>query len=186
MKTKRLLSIVLAAVLMLGLLTACGTPSPAESQPQPTLVRYDHPIGISMTMVEGFEPADAEGFLGGYKNRDLFISIAMAEELYESMANVGLDPELTLEEYGQFILDAYGIEGTVGPDALGNPRIRYEKEVQGQPISYFGYLYRNDVAFWTVTFMCKRADADALEADIAAWAATVQIPAEAVTEPYIP
>ena len=176
MKTKKLFSIVLAAVL---LMTACGTGTP-------TPVRYDHPIGLSLTMWEGFEVKDYEGFTGGYENRDQGICMIMAEELYESLANVGIDPEMTLAEYGQLINDSYNTAGTVGTDALGNTYFTYEREVQGGQASYFAYLYQNDVAFWTITFMCAREKADAMAEEFASWAATVELPTQAVGEVYIP
>lgn len=185
MRTKQLLSIVLTAVL-LGLLTACGTSPAAESQPQSALVRYDHPIGISLSMAEGFEIAEVEGILAGYQNRERVINVVVAEELYESLENVGLESELTLEEYGQLLLDSYGIQGSNRADSLGQQHILYEKAVEGQQVRYYAYLYQNDVAFWTVTFMCKRADAPELEEAFSLWASTVQIPAEAVTAPYVP
>ena len=110
MKHHKLIALVLAATL---LLTAC-----AASEPE--LVRYDHPTGLSLTMWEGFEGQDAEGFVGGYINQDQGIAILMAEELFASLANVGIDPEMTLEEYGRFLMDCYGLEGTVESDALGH------------------------------------------------------------------
>ena len=60
MRTNRMHSIVLPAVLLLGLLTACGMPKAGESQPQSALVRYDHPIGISLPMAEGSTVSDRE------------------------------------------------------------------------------------------------------------------------------
>ena len=52
-------TIVLPTVLMLGLLTGCST-SPAAESTQPATVRYDHPIGIRLTMAEGFEEQDRQ------------------------------------------------------------------------------------------------------------------------------
>ena len=169
MKHHKLIALVLAVLL----LTAC-----AASEPE--LVRYDHPTGLSLTMWEGFEVQDAEGFVGGYINRDRGIAILMAEELYGSLANVGIDPEMTLEEYGRFLMDCYGLGGTVESDAQGNTRFIYDRDVQGGQARYFAYLYRNDVAFWTVTFMCARDKADGLEETFSQWAATIELPTEAV------
>ena len=170
MKHHKLIALVLAATL---LLTAC-----AASEPE--LVRYDHPTGLSLTMWEGFEVQDAEGFVGGYINQDQGIAILMAEELFASLSNVGIDPEMTLEEYGRFLMDCYGLEGTVESDALGNTRFVYDRDVQGGQARYFAYLYRNDVAFWTVTFMSARDKADGLEETFSQWAATIELPTEAV------
>ena len=164
-------------VLML-VLCACT----ASSEP----VQYTHPTGLRICMPEGFEVMEAEGFLGGYQNRDLVVTMVMAEELYESLANVGIDPDMTLEEYGQLVLDAYGIEGTGGTSAHGTPYIRYEREIEGVKAVYYAYLYRNDVAFWTITLMCAAEDAETMEEQFSLWASTVEIPAEAVTEPYTP
>lgn len=169
----------LSLCLVLALLTvACA--APAEQ------VAYEHPTGLRITMPEGFEIMEAEGFEGGYSNANLVVSMIMSEELYESMANVGLDPNMSLEEYGELVLASYGMNGTVNTSEHGTPYIRYDQIIEGIPVTYYGYLYQNDVAFWNVTFMCAKEDTEKLEPQFAQWASTVQLPTEAVTEPYTP
>lgn len=183
MKSKRLHSFVLLAILLLGLLTACGTSPAGESQPQSALVRYDHPIGISLSMAEGFTETEAEGFLGGYTSEAGDIGVIFAEELYESMENFGLDSDLTLEEYAQLIADSYGLDTAPTTDTNGNLCLVYLREVNGRQFTYYAYFNQNDVAFWTTTFMCLTDESLELADDFATWASSIEIPAEAVTDP---
>lgn len=173
MKIKAL-TIVLALALIL---CACGASEP---------VAYTHPTGLQITMPEGFSQIEPEGFLGGYDNRKLGVSLLFNEELYESMANAGLDPELTLEEYGQLILDAYGMEGSTAVSEYGNHYIRYDQVIEGIPFTYIAYHYQNDVAFWSLTFALKTEDVEALAPEIAQWASTVQLPTQAINEVWVP
>ena len=179
MHNKRFFALVLAAVL---LLTACGGPAPAETEP--TLVRYDHPIGVSLSMAEGFEVTQVEGVLGCYQGTEA--NVRFAEELFVSLEALGISPEISLEEYAQLILDAYGLEGEPLTDSRGNVYIAYSQVVQDQDVAYYAYFSRNDVAFWTTTFMCFAQIAPELEDDFSLWASTIELPAEAVTEPAVP
>lgn len=184
MRAKKQLSIVLTAVLLLGLLTACGTPSPAESQPQSALVRYDHPIGISLSMAEGFEVTQIEGILACYQGAEA--NVRFAEELFVSLEALGISADMSLEDYARLILDAYALEGEPLTDSRSNVYIVYNQVIQDQDVAYYAYFSRNDVAFWTTTFMCFAQAAPELEDDFSLWASTIELPAGAVTEPYTP
>ena len=183
MKEKKLYMIVLLAVLLLGLLAACGTPDAGESQPQSALVRYDHPIGISLSMAEGFTVYEHDGILGSYIAEGGRVTVLFAEELFESMENYGFDADLTLEEYAQLIADVYGVDAQPTVDSYGNVMLAYEGEANGMEFSYFAYFHRNDSAFWMTTFTCMRDRAEELKDDFALWASTIEIPDGPVTEP---
>lgn len=183
MREKKWYSIVLLAVLVLGLLTACGAPDADESQPQSALVRYDHPIGISLSMAEGFTVYEHESMLGCFSSDDGRISVFFAEELRESLENYGFEADLTLEEYARLIADVYGLEAEPTVDSYGNVMIAYEGEGNGMEFSHFAYFHQNESAYWMTTFNCMRDRAEELADDFALWASTIEIPQEPVTAP---
>lgn len=193
---KKALSVLLAAVLLVSLLAACGgepqpteapTGKPIETQVQtdpveePALVEYHHPIGVSLSMAEGFVESEVEGILGCYEGE--LSNVRFAEELFVTLENLGFDPEMTLEAYAQLILDTYQLEGEPKTDDYGNVYIVYTQDIQGYDVTYYAYFTRGEVAFWMTTFMCFAEIAPDMEDDFALWASTIQVPATAVTEP---
>lgn len=199
---KKVCSVLLAAVLLVSLLAACGgepqpTEEPTETQTElqteaqtevqtdPTegsaLVEYHHSIGVSLSMEEGFVESSAEGVLGCYEGE--LSNVRFAEELFVNLESLGYDPEMSLEEYAWLILGAYQLEGEPMTDDYGNVYIVYTQDIQGYDVTYYAYFTRGEVAFWMTTFMCFAEIAPDMEADFALWASTIQVPDTAVTEP---
>lgn len=184
MKAKQILAAVLLAALIMGLLTACSTPTGDETQAPPSPIEYRHSIGVSLSMAEGFTESSVEGILAGYEGSE--VNVRFAEELFETLEGLGYSREMTLEEYAQLILDAYGFSGEPMTDTYGNVRISYTQEVQGREVAYYAYFDKGEAAFWTTTFMCFAELAPSLEADFGLWASTIQVPDTAVTVPIVP
>lgn len=190
---KKALTVLLAAVLLLSLLTACGgepqpteklTEAPTEIQTEaqaPALVEYHHSLGVSLSMAEGFVESEVAGILGCYEGEQS--NVRFAEELFVNLEGLGYDPAMSLEEYARLILDAYQLEGEPRTDDYGNVYIVYTQNVQDYEIAYYAYFDRGEAAFWTTTFMCFAEIAPDMEADFALWASTIQVPDTAVTEP---
>lgn len=180
---KKVYSVLLAAVLLLSLLTACGggTASPSQPPAEPSLVEYRHSIGVSLSMAEGFTESSVEGILGCYEGGES--NVRFSEELFENLEYLGYDPEMSLEEYARLILDAYQLEGEPMTDDYGNVYIAYTQDVQGHEIAYYAYFTRGEAAFWTTTFMCFAEIAPDMADDFALWASTIQVPAVPVTQP---
>lgn len=183
MRTKQILSVLVLAALLLGLLTACSTPGGEETQAPPSPVEYRHSIGVSLSMAEGFTESSVEGILAGYEGSE--VNIRFAEELFETLEGLGYSREMTLEEYAQLILDAYGLSGEPLTDSYGNVCITYTQEIQGREVAYYAYFDKGAAAFWTTTFMCFAELAPSLEADFGLWASTIRVPDTAVTEPIV-
>ena len=76
MKHKKLFALVLAATL---LLTACGGPAQAETEPP--MVEYSHPVGITITLPQGFAQIETEGILAGFSNSAEAINVVFEEML---------------------------------------------------------------------------------------------------------
>lgn len=195
---KKALSVLLAAVLLLSLLAACGaepqpaeepTGEPTETQTEPQtepgeeneLVEYHHSIGVSLSMAKGFVESEAEGILGCYEGE--LSNVRFAEELFVNLESLGYDPNMSLEEYARLILDVYQLEGAPLTDDHGNVYIVYNQDIQGYDVAYYAYFTRGEAAFWMTTFMCFAEIAPDMEDDFALWASTIQVPATAVTEP---
>ena len=101
MKHKSLFALVLAAAL---LLTACGGPAQAETEPP--MVEYSHPVGITITLPQGFAQIETEGILAGFSNSAEAINVVFEEMLFEEIISYGYDPAaISLEDYARVTAD---------------------------------------------------------------------------------
>ena len=177
MKHKNLFALVLAAAL---LLTACGGPAQAETEPTP--VEYSHPVGITITMPQGFTQIEMEGILAGFSNNAEAVNVVFEEMLFEEIISYGYDPAaISLEDYARVTADRLGIEEQPQTEAHGNVYLRHETDNGSYKMTFFEYMHRGEAAFWIATFMCLTEDAEALAPEFARWNSTIQLPAEGVT-----
>lgn len=177
MKHKKLFALVLAAAL---LLTACGGPAQAETEPP--MVEYSHPVGITITLPQGFAQIETEGILAGFSNSAEAINVVFEEMLFEEIISYGYDPAaISLEDYARVTADRLGIEEQPQTDAHGNVYLRHESDSGDHAMTFFEYMHRGEAAFWIATFMCLTEDAETLAPEFARWNTTVQLPKEGVT-----
>ena len=177
MKHQKFFALILAAAL---LLTACSGPAPVETEP--ALVKYEHPVGLTITMPEGFAQIEMEGVLAGYGSNAEEINVVFEELLFEEIVSYGYDPaQISLEDYARVTGERIGVEAQPQTDDLGGVYFRHDREADGHTMTFFEYMHRGEAAFWVVTFMCLADRAEALAPEFARWNATVQLPAEGVT-----
>lgn len=195
MKLRKLLSILLVLAMTVCMLSACGSgESGTESgggepaDPYEGLTLYEHPVGLSLKMAEGFTQSEVEGILACYEGERS--NVRMEAEAFTTLEALGYNgSEMTEEEYGQLIREAYALEGDVQTDDYGNVYIAYNQEVQEVSVSYFAFFDKGEDAFWTTTFMCMTEQAEELEPDFHLWAGTIQVgaaPAQVATEEVLP
>ncbi len=201
MQMKKFISVFLTVALSASLLTACAnkeestdsdagntvvseqnveenveenTDESVETDPFAELTFYESPTGISLYMSEGYVESSVEGITCVFEGENNAVSIN--EESFESLESVGISSDMTLDEYGRLLLDAYQLSGEVLTDDYGNTYIYYEKNIEGTDISYYGFLDKGNVAFWTTNFMCIAAEAEVYEENFKLWASSIQVP----------
>ncbi len=182
MNTKKTLFRLLAVLCVL--LCGCSQAPQEPADPLAALTPYTHSLGVSLRMEGTFTETAVSGILGGYEGETA--NVRFAEELFQSLENLGMDPAMTTEEYAQLLADTYGLEVAPATDEYGSVYLRYSEDISGVPVAYFAFFTKGPAAFWTTTFMCTEEVTAELEDDFHLWASTIQVPDEAVTEPYVP
>ena len=142
MKHQKFFALILAAAL---LLTACSGPAPVETEP--ALVKYEHPVGLTITMPEGFAQIEMEGVLAGYGSNAEAINVVFEELLFEEIVSYGYDPaQISLEDYARVTGERIGVEAQPQTDDLGGVYFRHDRAADGYTMTFFEYMHRSIIA----------------------------------------
>lgn len=164
MKQKHIFAIALTVILIAGTFVGCGVADIED------LMLYEHPVGVSLRMEEGFTETEVEGLLACYEGPNA--NVRIEEEAFATLEALGYSIT-TEEDYAQLILDAYQLNGIVETDEYGNVYIAYTEEIQGTTVAYYAFFDKGEYSFWTTTFMCLEAQAQRYLDDFHLWASTI-------------
>lgn len=124
--------------------------------------------GMSITLTESFRPADYDGYDVSYESTNA-IMFALRED-FTDMEGFG---ELTLEEYGQLVIDSNELKTPLNTQN-GLVSCSYSQTVDGDSFQYFVYFFKTDDAFWMVQFATELADGPLYQPQINEWAQSIR------------
>lgn len=150
------------------------TAETAEPDPYAGLTLYESATGISIYMSEGYTEGSMEGIPCFFEGE--LSNVSCSNETFETLAALGYSSDMSLEAYGELILQAYQLEGEVLTDDYGNVYVAYTQDIQGMSVSYFSFFDKGADSFWTTNFMCPTEVADTYEEDFKLWASSLQVP----------
>lgn len=167
---KHILSMLFCTILLLSLLTGCG--SPQEDGPYTGLALYENDAGISLYMDKGFSEGSAEGVTCAYSKGN--IGLACNSESIAALEDLGYT-DLSEADYAALIMAVYGFDAVPQTDAYGLTYVVYEREVMDIPCTYVAFYFKGETNFWAANFMCPTADLSEYEADFHLWASSITI-----------
>ena len=122
--------------------------------------------GITITLTDKFRRYENENFTVGYGAKDR--SVLVSKETYGAL---GVASDYTIQEYGQLVLSANGMEDTVQLQEIDGLTCF---EYQAETYNYLAVLYKSQDAFWMVQFCTEIDKADTYESDFLKMAKTVK------------
>ena len=159
---KRILALTLAVVMMLGMVSCFG----GEAKPK-TFTKS----GMSVTLTDDFRETSIEGYTVVYDSAQ--IGVFALKESFTLLA--GLE-NWTLEKYGAAVASANASKGAGQPKTQNGVyclEYDFENTTEGVTYHYVAAMYKADDAFWTISFACRKADAEKLTAKLYEYAASV-------------
>lgn len=168
---KRITILLLAALLSLGCLAACGAASDPDD-PLSGLQLYESDTGISLYMDKGFKEGEAEGVTCCFEGSAM---VSCREETFASLEPVGYDGSMSIQEYAELLVSVNGTGAQVQTDSYGNVYFIYEQDIMGIPMTYYGYVDKGSAAYWTTNFICPTEDVAEFADKFALWASTITI-----------
>lgn len=188
---KKFLAVCFCLVLLLGM-TACSitddtvndsTQSKAEeassqvesADPLDELKKYTSDSGITIYMADGFKEKDlGVDTVACYFESDNAIFTCSVES-FELLESLNFDADMSLEEYGQLVIDANGFDSKLETDEYGNVYMKYVQNIEGNDFTYYGYFKKGAESFWTCNLVCLTESEAEFEDDFALWASTIEI-----------
>lgn len=165
---KKILSTLLAAALLLTLLTGCG--GAAKSAEPKTFEETD----LSVTLTDDFSKQELENITYYYISEKAIAM--MLKEDFSVFEAAEISTDITLEQYAQLITDNNGLTGTaIGTDSRGNVSFTYTNTADGQEFFYYATVKKGTNAYWLCQFACRTADAEAYKPLFAEWGASIAV-----------
>ena len=160
--------IIMVAAVLLGLIGGSIGGLRAVSTVEPKTFSEE---GLSITLTNKFFDVVLDGYTAAYGTDE--VVVLTLKESFSLMA--GLE-DYTLREYGELIIEANGMAGSVTlQERDGMPYFTYQyanpetKEI----FDYTIVLFKSDDAFWTVQFATPVSLTQAYEQSIFQWASSV-------------
>jgi len=126
--------------------------------------------GMSITLTEAFSETSFEGYTQCYESKEIAV-FALREDftLAAGMEN------LTLEEYGQLVIDSNGKGGTELLSEDGLTWFQYNSSNADGSLNYFYFaaVFKSEDAFWLIQFATPENRAEANLPLFKQWAKTV-------------
>ena len=161
--------VVLVISLILGFFIGIGA-AMLDSQPsiEPKTFSVD---GMQITLTEDFSEEEFEGYTSCYGSPE--VAVFVLEEEFTLME--GLE-DLTVEEYGQLVLDNNGFDSSItltDVDGLTIFEYIYTNPETGDDWYYLCSLHKGPDAFWGVEFATLEENSDGYVESFLEWADSV-------------
>lgn len=162
---KKLLALLCACLCVMGL--ACGCSASAKE--------FDTGAGMTITLPGSFKEQDASQANGAtaYYLSNTAGVVALKED-FTTLEDAGLSSDMTLDEYGQTVIDANSLTAQL-QEADGIKYFVYENSVDDQDFTYYATVFEGSDAFWLIQFFCETKNYDQLQSNFLEWAKTVKV-----------
>ncbi|MBB5265851.1 hypothetical protein HNP82_003002 [Catenibacillus scindens] len=162
---KRLLALLCACLCVIGIVSGCSA----------SAKEFDTGVGMTMTLPGSFKEQDASQANGAtaYYLSNTAGVVALKED-FSTLENAGLSADMTLDEYGQTVIDANSLSVQL-QEADGIKYFVYENSVDSQDFTYYATVFEGSDAFWLIQFFCETKNYDQLQSDFLEWAKTVKV-----------
>ena len=157
---RRLIAVLCAAVLVLGMMTGCSGSAKSFSK-----------AGMTITLSDAFMESDMESMTAYYESRTSAVTVL--KEDFSTIESVGLSTDMSLQEYAQLVVEGNGLDCQVSEED-GLVYFLYEDTVDGTDFSYWATVYRSSDAYWLVHFLCESKNYEKLLPDFKTWAKSVK------------
>lgn len=168
--TKKGLVVLVAAVVIGGVIGALvGSGMLFDTEVEPKEFSYS---GMNITLTNEFTEISADGYTVCYDSEN--VAVLTLEEKFDSVEGF---EEYTLEQYGELVLEANGLEDTVelqNRDGLTCFEYQYNNPDTNVTYSYFTVLYKEYDAFWMIQFATPEENMESYHQTFADWAKTVE------------
>ena len=159
---RKTIATTISLSLLCLLLASCGQPQDKTFEK----------AGMSITLTDPFSENDAAAFTAYYSSLDAMVT-ALKEE-FTLFEQAGLNPEMSLAQYGEIVMLGNGVESTI-EETDGVNYFIYEKQANGKDITYLATLSRGADAYWLIQFACESKNFDTMQAQFIDWAKTIQV-----------
>ncbi len=125
--------------------------------------------GMNITLTSEFKKAQYEGFTHCYDSQH--VAVFTLKEEFSLME--GLE-DYTLEEYGDLVLMANGLDSSLNHiDGLIEFEYEYADIQTNDTYKYFAFVYKSNDAFWLVQFATLIEDSEEYSSKIVEWAKSI-------------
>lgn len=170
-RTKKIISLLFAAISIMCLLTACGKPADKT---------FTTSTKVSITLTDAFALSNQDGlddFDAVYFSP--VCACAILTESISSLESMGYE-EMTEKEYADLLVLAYNdgtrTMGSVSTNAATNlVSFTYTASNEGTTFYYFSVVLKDSTKYCTVTFWCEYKDKDKYQSDFENWAKTIKL-----------
>lgn len=124
--------------------------------------------GLNITLTENFKEVKQEGFTVAYEGYNVAV-MALKEPF--TLAPGASD--LTLQEYGNLVIEANSLSNSPLKTVDGITCFEYEATPENTTYYYFAAVYKADDAFWLINFAVKSNDKNEYYPKFVEWAKSV-------------
>lgn len=171
---KRTAALFLCLALLVSLFNACGE---ADTTPDPYkgLKHFESDTGISLYMDKSYKETTIEGVTCTFEGSTSTSAVSCREETFQSLTDLGIDADMSLEDYAAMVIEANQFDGEVLTDEYGNVYFVYEQEIMEISLTYYAFIDKGSTAFWTTNFICPTDEKADHEKDFQLWASSITI-----------
>ena len=162
--------IVLIVALIIGF--AIGFASTSGIFDGPAETKAFREEGLSITLTDDFIPQKLEGYTLCYGSPK--VAVFALEEPFSLAAELA---DMTLDEYGELLLQANAVDSELQKTEYGTPYFTYNftNPQTNETYTYYTFTYQGETAFWLVQFIVLTENVAEYQDDIFDWARTVEI-----------
>lgn len=128
---------------------------------------------LTITMPEGFEKLDADGFNGAYFNKEI-VTIFLKESFADYASQIEGMEDWTVEEYAGIAASSNGGYEVKTRDGIPYFNFETENEEAKMMFTYLVTAFKEAEGFWMVQFACPSDEYAKYEPTFFDWAKTVQ------------
>ena len=152
------IAVVIGFIIGLALL-----PSPAAAK---TFSTSDFDITLTNKFSASYEYS---GFDVVFDSKDAAVFV-----ISESMDELGIDGEVSAQEYGNLIMLSNDIDDTELSEKDGLTYFDYTENVDGENYTYVAFVYKDGDTFWLIQFCVSKDDYSKYADTIMSWAGSVK------------
>ncbi len=158
---KKLLCIAISLVLVLSMLTACAV--------KPKDFTWN---GLSITLDNSFRTLEVDSESASYACYRKVYVVVITYETFEDLTDVGYDPDMTVQDYGELSIEANELDSTVQTEN-GVTYYTYTADIDGTEFTYMATIHSMGNAFWMVQFSTETDRFEKAKPQFMTWAKTV-------------